>query len=41
MLIIRYLQSADAFAYRDLRLVSYQEAPYAFSESFEDENFGH
>lgn len=33
----RLLLEADAEAYRSLRLQSYQEAPLAFSESFEDE----
>lgn len=37
MLMIRYLTPQDAPAYRSLRLDSFQEAPYAFSESFEDE----
>ena len=33
----RLLRSADAEAYCALRLQSYQEAPLAFSESYEDE----
>lgn len=33
----RLLDSDDAKAYQALRLQSYQEAPLAFSESFEDE----
>lgn len=33
----RLLRYTDAAAYRTLRLRSYQEAPLAFSESFEDE----
>ncbi|GJM31945.1 MAG: hypothetical protein DHS20C18_09460 [Saprospiraceae bacterium] len=34
---IRLLTEKDASAYRTLRLHSYQEAPLAFSESYEDE----
>ncbi len=33
----RLLTPEDASDYRELRLLSYREAPYAFSESFEDE----
>lgn len=33
----RVLHDADASAYRELRLRSFQESPLAFSESFEDE----
>lgn len=34
---IRILTPKDAPAYRQLRLKSYQESPFAFSESYEDE----
>ena len=34
---IEILQSRHAEAYRQLRLLSFQEAPFAFSESYEDE----
>ena len=33
----RILTTSDAGAYRQLRLRSFQEAPFAFSESYEDE----
>jgi ribosomal protein S18 acetylase RimI-like enzyme len=33
----RLLIEQDAAAYRDLRLVSYRDAPLSFSESYEDE----
>lgn len=33
----RILDTSDAEAYRSLRLYSFQEAPFAFSESYEDE----
>ena len=34
---IRVLTTEDAEAFRDLRLKSYQEDPFSFSESYEDE----
>ena len=37
MLTIRVLAKTDADQYRQLRLHSFQEAPFAFSESYEDE----
>lgn len=37
MIDIRFLTEKDASAYKELRLKSYQEAPFAFSESYEDE----
>jgi len=36
-IIVRLLTLEDAAAYRRLRLWSYQESPFAFSESYEDE----
>lgn len=38
MVSIRILQSDDAVAFRQLRLLSFQESPFGFSESFEDES---
>jgi GNAT superfamily N-acetyltransferase len=35
---IRQLDKADAAAYRRLRLESFRESPFAFSESYEDES---
>ena len=37
MFQIRILEQKDAASYRELRLKSYQESPFAFSESYEDE----
>lgn len=34
---IRVLEKVDGLAYQALRLYSFKEAPYAFSESYEDE----
>ncbi len=34
---IRILSEKDALSYRSLRLYSYRESPFAFSESYEDE----
>jgi len=34
---LRLLNKSDATRYRDVRLKSYQDDPYAFSESYEDE----
>lgn len=38
MVKIRLLQAADAAAFRQLRLLSFQESPLGFSESYEDES---
>lgn len=38
MVSIRLLQAADALAFQQLRLLSFQESPLGFSESFEDES---
>ncbi len=36
--VIQKLSLEHTSAYRELRLLSYQESPYAFSESYEDEH---
>ena len=38
MVTIRLLQAADAADFRQLRLLSFQESPLGFSESYEDES---
>ena len=38
MVNIRLLQATDAVAFRQLRLLSFQESPLGFSESYEDES---